>query len=295
MRWQEAASLATDPAALALLASLLFGLALVVTQLGLKHLAPRQAALVSIGTSAILFWIVSPALVDWHGFAPRPLAIFAAVGVLFPAAVTLLTFEANRRMGPNVAGALGNLTPLFAVLFAFLLFGEVPRPRQAAGIMAVLIGVTALSAERRWLAARWPWWAIALPLAAAFIRGIVQPIAKLGLAAWPSPLAAAAVGYAMSAIIVALQCAIAPAGLPFNRRGIPWFVGVGLCNGGAVLALYAALARGPVTLVSPLVATYPLVTLASGALVLRSASIDARVAGGVVLTVAGIAMLISAG
>ncbi len=295
MTWLEALNPAADAAALALLASLLFGLALVLTQFGLKHLDPRKGALVSIATSAVLFWLVSPALIDWDALAPRAVAVFAGVGVLFPAAVTLLTFEANRRMGPNVAGALGNLAPLFAIGLAGLLFGEMSRPWQAAGIAAILLGVAALSIDRRLLDARWPWWAMAFPLGAAFIRGVVQPVTKLGLAVWPSPFAAALIGYTISGVVisaVALRAGASRAG--FRRRGLPWFACVGVCNGGAVLALYAALARGPVTLVSPLVATYPLATLALGALLLRPARIGVRVVGGVALTVAGVAMLIGA-
>jgi drug/metabolite transporter (DMT)-like permease len=284
-----------DPVSLALAAALCFGLALVVTQLGLRHMAPGQGALVSIPTSAVLLWLASPALMDWRGFAPQPAAIFAGVGLLFPATVTLLTFEANRRMGPNVAGALGNLAPLFAILVAVVLFGEAPSLWQVAGIAAVMLGIAGLSAERRWLEARWPWWAMALPLGAAAIRGLVQPVAKLGLANWPSPFAAALIGYTVSAVViagVALRGAQGERG--FDRGGALWFGCVGVSNGCAVLALYAALARGSVTLVSPLVATYPLVTLALSMLLLRGTRLDARVAVGVMLTVTGVVILIAA-
>jgi hypothetical protein len=40
-------------------------------------------------------------------------------------------------------------------------------------------------------------WMLLLPLPAA-IRGIVQPIIKLGLERWPNPIAAVVVGYAVS-------------------------------------------------------------------------------------------------
>ena len=49
--------------------------------------------------------------------------IFLAVGLVYPALVTILTYEANFLMGPGVAGALGNLAPLFAVGGAVLIFG----------------------------------------------------------------------------------------------------------------------------------------------------------------------------
>ena len=59
-----------------------------------------------------------------------------------------------------------------------------------------------------------------------------------------------------------------------------------------MLALYAALARGPVLLVSPLVATYPLVTLAFAAVLLRSARVTVAHVAGVTATVAGVVLLI---
>ena len=285
-----------DPVALALLAAFLFGFALVLTQVGLRHTSPSHGALVSIPTSTILLWLLSPFLVAWRGWDPRAVGIFAAVGVLFPAVVTLLTFEANRRMGPSMSGALSNLTPVFAVLSAALFLGEVPRPLQSLGIVTIVAGVVALSIDRRWLGVRWSYWAATLPLAAAAIRGVAQPITKLGLALWPSPFAAALIGYTMSAVVVAGVARARVGGWPtrYPRGALLWFVSVGICNVLAVLALYAALARGPVILVAPLVAAYPLVTLAFSTIFLRSARINAPLVAGVLLTVIGVILLVAA-
>jgi drug/metabolite transporter (DMT)-like permease len=96
---------------LALGASFMFGFALVLTQFGLRYASPSRGALVSIPTSATLLWIFAPLLLDWPGRSLHAAAIFAGVGLLFPATVTLLTFEANRQMGPSVSAALSNLTP----------------------------------------------------------------------------------------------------------------------------------------------------------------------------------------
>ena len=98
-----------DPHLLALCASFLFGLALVLTQLGLRHVPPTRGASISIPTSAVLLSVLAPFMLDWEGWDPRGALIFVLVGLLFPATVTLLTFEANRRMGPNISGALSNL------------------------------------------------------------------------------------------------------------------------------------------------------------------------------------------
>ncbi|MEQ9331511.1 DMT family transporter [Thalassobaculum sp.] len=284
-----------DAITLALLSAVFFGSALVLTPFGLRHLAPLQAAAVSVPTTAAAFLLVSPLTVDWRAAAWPAVLVFAGVGLLFPATVTMLTFAANRRLGPHVTGALGNLTPLFAVLLAALLLGEVPGWRQAAGIMVVVAGATVLVLGSARGATVPAGAALLLPLAAALVRGLVQPAVKIGFETWPDPYAAATVGYLVSAAVVT-GFAAARGGLPSpraDRAGILWFAAVGLCNGAAVVTLYAALARGPVALVAPLVATYPLATLALGALVLRGVRIGPRVAVGVAVTVAGVALLLA--
>ncbi len=286
------------PILLALLAAAQFGLALVVTQFALRHAAPEIGARISICASAALLVCAALALVDPAGWNLRGGAVFAAVGLVFPVAVTRLTFEANRRMGPSLAGALGNLAPLFAVLGAALLFGAWPRGVQLLGLATILAGVAGLSLASRRVpngttgAARTGWGpgVLALPLAAAAIRGFVQPATQLGLAHWPSPLAAAAIGYAVSALVVLAPAR--PAVRP-SQAALGWFAAVGLCNGGAVLTLYAALGAGPVVLVAPLVAIYPLVTLALSALLLGRAGLGGATLAGVAATVAGVMLLLA--
>jgi drug/metabolite transporter (DMT)-like permease len=280
---------------LALSASFMFGLALVLTQFGLRHASPGDGALVSIPTSACLFWLLAP-LRDWQDGSLHGAAIFAGVGLLFPATVTLLTFEANRRMGPSVSGALSNLTPVFAILPATVLLGEVPNLLQATGVAAIVIGAVTLSINRRWYGVSWSHWALLLPIGIAAIRGMTHPVTKLGLALWPNPFAATLIGYTMSSIVVAIVARMRPGGWPseYQRAGLVWFACVGICNGIGVLALYAALARGPVLLVSPLVATYPLVTLILTAIFLRTAGTGASVVIGVTMTVTGVIFLTTA-
>jgi len=280
----------------ALFAAACFAAALVLTQFGLRHMAPVSGATVSIPTSALLFCAASPVFLDLGAADARAVTVFAAVGLFFPAAVTLLTFEANRRMGPNLAGALGNLAPVFAVAFAVALLGERPQGLQLAALAVIFAGVSLMSWRRAGTPAAWPLWAICIPLAAAAIRGLVQPAVKLGLAGWPSPFAAALVGYLVSSLTVVAYAVARARGLPrgFSRRGSIWFAAVGLGNGLAVLSLYQALARAPVSLVAPVVACYPLLTVAFSAVVLRGSAPDLRQAVAIAATVAGIALLLAA-
>lgn len=284
-----------EAVSLALAAAGFFGLALVLTQFGLRHAEPARGAAISVSTTAAAFLLASPVLVDWQGAALRGALVFAAIGLLFPVCVTMLTFRANQLLGPHVTGALGNLAPLFAVLFAAVLLGEVPGPAQAAGAMTIVAGATILVLASARAVGRLARAALLLPLAAALIRGAAQPAVKIGFESWPDPFAAVCIGYLVSAAVTAAIVALrrSPDASTGSRRTVLWFGAVGLCNGAALTTMYAALSHGPVALVAPLVATYPLATLGFGALLLRGVRVGLRVAIGVAVTVAGVALLLA--
>jgi len=63
-----------------------------------------------------------------------------AVGLLVYVLAKLLWIEALYRIGITRLSAMTTLIPLFTLTFAFFLLGEVPSLRQAAGIVAVLLG-----------------------------------------------------------------------------------------------------------------------------------------------------------
>ncbi len=282
--------------ALALLASAFLGTAVVIANVGLRHLDPARGALVSIPSTTLLFWLLALFLFRGEGWNATAFAIFAVVGLIFPALVTFLNFASNRLTGPTVAGTISSTTPVFAVLGAMIFLGEPLTPAAAAGTAAIVLGVIALTARGADRPRPWAAWVILLPVAGAAIRGGAQAAVKGGLALWPDPFVAALVGYTVSSVTIfaanrALVAPVPRAGASPDRRGVFWFVAVGLCNGLGVLAMYAALNRGQVSVVSPLVATYPLFTLALSALFLREEKFGARVLLGVALTVAGVVVL----
>jgi drug/metabolite transporter (DMT)-like permease len=279
---------------LGLFSSFAFGAAFVLTQYALRWMPPRLGAAFSVPTSALFFWCLSPFLIDPTEVDIKAAGLFAGVGLLFPAAVALLNFESNRLMGPNIAGAVASSSPVFAVLLAVLLLGERLRALQSLGIAAIVVGVV-LMCKGRWrgLISAGPW-LLALPLAASAIRGFVQPLIKLGLELWHNPIAAVVIGYTVSSIVLILSALWSPKALErrCDRRGALWFAAIGLCNGSAVLAMYAALGRGPVTVVSPLVATYPLITVLLSSAFLKAERVDAPLLAGVIATVGGVALVI---
>ena len=188
--------------ALALTAAFCFGLGLILSHIGLRGIAPVAGAAISIPTSTVLFVAVAPFTLDLGAWSWPAVAIFAAVGLLYPATGTLLTFAANRRLGPVITGTFGNLAPIFAVTLAFLFLGEPVRAGQLVGLAVIVAGVMVLTVPRGGRHAHWRSWFLLLPLVASGIRGLVQPTIKYGLTLWPSPVAATLVSYLVSTAIV---------------------------------------------------------------------------------------------
>ena len=266
-------------------ATFFFGLGLVLTQFGLRHVSPLSGAAISIPTFTVAFACASPLLLHGQTIVWSAVPIFAAVGLAFPAVATLLTFAGK--------SSLGNLSPLFAVALAVVLLHEPLRPLQFLGLVVIVIGVLVISV-RRTGTRDWRTWALLLPLGAAVLRGVVPPVIKIGLDVWPNPMAAGLTGYIFSSLTVMTVEKIRNGSFIAKapRAGRLWFMGIGLCNGVATMLLYAALGSGPVSLVAPLIATYPLVTVVLSIMVFRNLENGLRLAGGTALTVAGVILIL---
>ena len=278
------------PVLLALAAAFCFALALILTQFGLRTMPSWRSPLYSIGGSMVLGWAAALVFVDWGGLAWEAVAIFAAVGCIFPVMVSILAVRANEALGPAVAGAVGNVTPVFAVLGAVLFLGERLGLGQAAGL-ALVVGGVALLALRGGAGGRtWSIWVLGLPLAAALVRGAIQPAIKTGLVLWHEPLAAAAIGYAMSSLVILVL--VGQRAWREGRAdpaGVRWFLTVGMCNGTATFLLYAALGLGSIALV----ALFPLMAVVMSYLFLRGEQLHAIGLLGIVVSVAGVILLLA--
>jgi uncharacterized membrane protein len=134
------------------------------------------------------------------------------------------------------------------------------------------------------------------PVSGAVVRGLAQVGVKAGLLLWPSAFAASLIGYVVSsATVVGADRLGARERVPRTTRSVGWFALTGVLNGAAVLLMYAALGLAPVSLVAPVVATYPLVTALASAAVLRDEPVTARMLAGATLIVAAIVYLVAAG
>jgi drug/metabolite transporter (DMT)-like permease len=269
------------------------GAAMVTTRLGLRYTTPLAGAAIGVPSTTLMFWCLAPFLLDTGGFNLVATGIFALVGLFFPAAVTLLTYTGNQRMGPTITSAVSCTTPMFALSGAILFLGEGLTAGNVLGTAVIVLGMLLLTWTGGAGPRSWPLWVIALPFAAAALRALAQVLTKAGLALWGSPYAAGLIGYTVSAAVILIAARSGGPRQPADRRAEPWFVATGLLNGGSVFLMYVALANGQVSMVSPIVATYPLFTLALGMLFLRQDRATTRVAMGAVLTVTGVAVLLT--
>ena len=285
-----------SPAALlALAAAACFALGQVLIQFGLRTVPSWRSPLYSIGGSAVLAWLFALPFVDFRQLKLDAALIFAGVGLIFPVVVSMLSVRSNEKLGPAVASAVGNVAPVFAVLGAILFLGERPSAGQLGGLALVVAGVALLALRGGSGARRWPAWVLVLPLSAALIRGAIQPAIKTALAIWPEPMAAAAIGYTTSTIVILLLVGrrawrVGPA----DRHGVMWFSLVGLFNGAATFLLSAALGLGSITLVAPLVALFPLLAVVLSLVMLRGERLHALGLLGIATSVGGVMLLLLA-
>jgi drug/metabolite transporter (DMT)-like permease len=160
--------------------------------------------------------------------------------------------------------------------------------------LAVACGIALLSWTRNGGTRNWPWAALALPLGAAALRACAQTLTKLGLQIVPSPYTAALVGYLVSALAVwMLFRRRGPRSVRWHPRGATWFVAAGLLNGSAVLAMYGALSQTKLTVVAPIVASYPAFTILFAQGMLRAERIGIRQAAGAACVIAGMVLILA--
>jgi drug/metabolite transporter (DMT)-like permease len=103
-------------------------------------------ALGLLGLLGVLPMTFSARPVLLAGHETSPWVAIGELAAIAAAASYLLGTLAARRLGSTVASFVGLTEVLFAVLFAWLLLGELPAPIQLAGGVLIVVGVVAVRA-----------------------------------------------------------------------------------------------------------------------------------------------------
>jgi drug/metabolite transporter (DMT)-like permease len=257
----------------ALAALLLYGLGQGLVKKWIGEVPPARFCLYYVLATSIVnlgffFTQEHPPLLAAGG---RSFLQFGVLAYLFDGAAWILYFQ-SIVLGPvAIVGTLSAAYPALTVVLARIFLGEQLSPLQYAAVTLVILGCLGLSyspsadgaqvTSRRWI-----------------------PLALLALACWATSNTFIKYSYSLpgaSEANLAVCSSIGGAlslgvfGLVRGRRGphslrswVHSFVPMGMMAGGS-LGLIIAAHHGPISIVTPLIGAYPVVTLLYAALVLK--------------------------
>lgn len=206
-----------------------------------------------------------PVAVARHGLTPdvsaTALGAFALAGLVGAVVGRAAYYGAIAYLGASRTEPLKASQPLHASLVAVLVLGETLTAGNLAGIVLIVAGVAAITAETAsgGTDADRRGFGVALGLGAAFAYGVEPVIATVGLDAG-TPLV---VGLAVKMVVAAaaVLAVLAHRGslvAGFTAEGRRWYLAAGVANTLFQVAYYAAISAGKVVVVVPVVQTSPL-------------------------------------
>jgi drug/metabolite transporter, DME family len=254
---------------IALSVSVVFGLSNHVQHMGLDYMDVRTGTLVNVATTAVILWLLSPLFLVPETLLTASIGWFAIAGLMVPGLSMTLQTLGVRMIGPGLTAGLASTSPVFAMVIAVAVLGEVVTGRILTGTVIVVAGIGFIALRSRGGGISWPVWAVTIPLGAALVRGLSHNVIKIGLDGVPSPMTAALVGATVSLLILLMAQAASKSRMPAWSPGYYWFALCGILNGIGLVGLNVALSLGDVVVVAPLIATVPAFTLLIGWLFFR--------------------------
>ena len=242
----------------------------------LSYLDDLTGTFISVATMAAMFWIISAWSLRWEFWFSDATLFFVIAGMLFPALGQKFQISAVKHVGPALTAAFGAFLPLFATILAVLFLDETVTLLQIFGI-ALLIGGLLLAAIGRGVSLRnRAFYLLFLPLGAALVRAIAQPLSKAGYNLLAEPVFATLVMTSVSTLFVGFMLIVAgsPRRILSPGRGHALFILNGILVGSGFLALQLSLVNGSVSLTASLLSTVPVWTLALGVFFFRNESLQ---------------------
>ena len=256
--------------ALALAAGFAFATGGIILKRALVYSRPLVAAVISVTATAGFVWIVAALTVPLDALLTPRVVPFLIAGVIAPGLSRLAVFTGVDRIGVARSVVLVSTSPLFAIALAILFLGERPSWVLLVGAVCVVAGGILL-ARRGHAEKLWRRRDLVLPLFGALGFAIRDNISRWGLIDFSEPMVAAAAATLSSVVVMWIVAAAqwARGALQFNRTGLAFMLLSGCCEGVAYLAMWKALDLGDVSVVTPLVHSQPLFTIALTLLFLR--------------------------
>jgi drug/metabolite transporter, DME family len=257
------------PAFLAVSAGFWFAAASILLKRGLRYASPQTAVVFSVTFTAAFVWVAAAFTSPLSRlFTPR-IVPFLVAGLVAPGLARLVYYTGIDRIGVSRATALASTQPLFAVTMAIAFLGERPTWVLVLGAGGVVAGSVLLS-RRDQVEQPWRRRDMIFPLVAAVGFGLRDNLSRYGFQSFDDPMLGAAAATLSSVAVMWIVAARSGSkGLYAARQGIGFLGMAGLCEGCASLMMWQALARGRVSIVSPLVHAQPFFTIVLATLFLR--------------------------
>ena len=272
-----------DAVLLAVTSAFLFGVMTVAIRVALGRGAGAEAG--ALFTVIVALGVTVPFTVV-EGLDVEEVWPFLLAGLLGPGLSQLLFTLAVREAGPSRTSVVVGTAPLFSVAIALVFLDEALHVALVVGAILIVAGGLLLVGERgrpehvRALG-------LALALAATVVFAVRDNFLRwLAIDTDVAPGAATTATLSAGAALIAVY--VLTSRIPVGRRDLSAFVPAGILFGLSYICLFEAYYRGPVTVVSPLVATESLWGVAFSALVLkRSEKVGVRLVAGATLVVCG--------
>lgn len=288
--------------AFAFLAACGFASGNVLVRVGTQQVPPPTAALLTVLSSMIL--VVGLGLVlsldEFKSLSLTAMGWILVMGIMGYPMARVLLITAISMVGAARAVPMSGIQPVIAFTLGVLLLGERPNLLVILGTPVIVAGLFLVMMPRRGpnsgdgvINVRRLGYLLALGAAATFAsRDVISRHVVTDIAA---PLVTAALALAVGGVILTVilhrQAVRSIRTLPRNYLLICSLAG--LFQGLAVASLFQALSRAPVTVVSPIYACTPLITLLLVRVFLRRMeTIDFLLAVGTLLSVAGVILVI---
>jgi len=259
-----------DAILLSLLSGFGFGSAAILARLGMQGMSPLPSTLLSVVVSfcPTAFLALVFAFTDIKDLPPVALFWFFLLGVVNFLGGRTSSYQAIGRIGASRTAAVQSTAAVFASIFAITLTGERPHFVVLLGTLTVVIGLTTAlgNSIREGVASnKGMLIGFGLALVAAASYGGTNVIAKELTEEYGSPLMVSAMGLFFGIILLLPLAGANTVREVKASRGNPRFAlsagFSGLAAATGVIALYFALERADVTVVSPIVSANPIFTL----------------------------------
>jgi uncharacterized membrane protein len=276
--------------------ALCFSIAHIFVRRGLVHSNALTGSLISLGTSAAVFWLLLLAFIPLSMLQTAAVGYFVAGGIFAPAIGQTLGYIGMERIGVARSSPIVNTSPIFSSILAVIFLDEVWVLQNVIGTCLVILGVVILSSGKR-PEGDWQKKDVIYPIFAAIAFGISTTLRKIGLTSVPIPTLAAAVtvGTAFVVLFIIVQFRGGRSALKLGRQSGGWLFAAALVNTAAILSFFYALNIGQIVRVEPLVACNPLLTILWTGIFLRQIErLSSRIVTGALVTVTGTFLVVTA-